>query len=578
MVVDDSGSMAEEQASLVSAFPALIESLLDPADTDGDTLADHKPVRDLHVGVIGTDMGTGGYTLESCSDPIDGDDGELRHEPGPDVEGCDAAYPTYLSYESEEPDAEMMDWVSAGFGCIATLGTEGCSWEQHLKAAARALIDHRDGVNAGFLRPDSILFVLFVTDEDDCSVARGEEDIFDVSLTEFGHHNLRCFRHPEKVEPVSTFVSAFESIRPDPDRLILGFIVGVPPSDQCEGQGNEITGCLDHPDMIEAVDPVSGTRLMPSCYGPSDDAYPPRRLVQVAQHLGERAIVSSVCTDDFGPALGRMTGKLQEEVDGMEYERPFSTRNDPPDPCRCVTSCRIVESLSDARSCESEGRPCWDPDGTGCAEPEVDPDGIEHTLCEIPQAGTRMEPCEIEEPTACSSPAVIHSPDGVGWYYMDRGWADGSGVFYSHPRILFTEGMEPLEGSDVRIECEAVEFDCVGPSTGRQGSGGYVGSACTPLVCPEGPSGCRWDASAAYFAESLECEGGACMIFRTAGTEAYCSRRCGPGAEIPGCPSRFECMTPVPGGIPVPGCWCVDRDLVFTLPEHPDARSIEACN
>jgi hypothetical protein len=418
VVVDNSMSMAEEQANLAANFPILVSSLLDPPDSDGDTVPDHVPVRDLHIGVVSTDMGTGGYSVETCPDPIDGDNGELQHHPNPSVGGCDATYPTYLSYESEEPDATQIDWISRGFGCIAVLGINGCGFEQQLKAAAKALIDHRDGVNAGFLRNDSILTILFVTDEEDCSVKPGSEGIFD------------------------TMDSGF---------------------------GNEIPTCLDHPDMVEEVDPVSMTRLVPSCVTSTGEAYPPRRFVQIAQQFGERALVHSICTSDFTPAIQGLTDKLHEIVDAVAIVRELETENDPTDadgdtvpddPCRCVASCKIIEALSDLRTCESVGKPCYEPagPGTGCSEPEVDPDGLQHTLCEIPQAATRMSPCNPATPPGCNDTGITHlvEPGAAGWYYMGRNWTEeGTGVVYTEPQILFTEGSEPEEGSNVYIQCES---------------------------------------------------------------------------------------------------------------------------
>jgi hypothetical protein len=458
VVVDNSMSMAEEQANLASNFPILIQSLLNPEVDPVTGLPSHVPVRDLHIGVVSTDMGTGGYSVETCSDPIDGDNGELQHSPNPSIGGCEAAYPTYLSYESEDPDLAAIDYMATGFGCIATLGINGCGFEQQLKASAKALIDHRDGVNAGFLRPDSILTILFVTDEEDCSVAPGNEGIFDTLDSSLGHLNLRCFHHPYMVEPIDTYITAFQSLRADPEKLVLAFLVGVPLDPVCEGFGDEIPTCLDHPDMVEQVDPVSMTRLQPSCVTSTGEAYPPRRLVSIAQQFGDGALVRSICTSDFRPAIDGLTAKLHEVVDSVAIVRELATDNDwdAEDPCRCVAECKIIEALSDLRSCDTVMKPCYEPSGpgTGCAEPEVDPDGLQHTLCEIPQAGTRMTPCDPAAPPDCNSPAVTHAIDGVGWYYLGRNWSDGV-TTYAEPQILFTEGMEPDEGSNVYIQCES---------------------------------------------------------------------------------------------------------------------------
>jgi len=451
VVVDDSMSMAEEQANLAETFPQLIDKLLAP-EVDPETgRPDHMPVRDLHIGVISTDMGTGGYPVESCANPYYGDDGILQHSPSPYVTGCDSAYALFLSYASDDPDAEQIQWMSTAFGCIAVLGTEGCGFEQQLKAARKALIDHRMGGNLGFLRPESLLAIVFMTDEEDCSVASGNERIFDALDPTLGHMNLRCFNNAYMLVDVGTYVNDFRSLREDPEKLVLTFLVGVPRVIDCEGYGSAIPGCLDRPEMQERIDPVTPGRLVPSCSSTTGEAYPPRRFVQIAQQFGDRALVQSICTDDFSPAIGQLTGKIQqlfvqndEPLDPVEVARQE-------DPCLCMADCRIAEALSDSRPCSSSGKACYEPygPGTGCLAPLVDPSGNQHTVCEIPQAGTTTEPCL----STCDDAGLVHDPAGDGWYYMGEGWRDTSGRVSPSPEVVFTWGSEPENGSTVYLVC-----------------------------------------------------------------------------------------------------------------------------
>jgi len=91
VVVDNQGSVAEQQANLATSFPSLLQSLLDPP-LDPDTGSpEHVRITDLHVGVVSTDMGSGGYELVTCDDAIDGDDGVLQHTPI--YSWCEDAYP-----------------------------------------------------------------------------------------------------------------------------------------------------------------------------------------------------------------------------------------------------------------------------------------------------------------------------------------------------------------------------------------------------------------------------------------------------------------------------------------------------
>jgi hypothetical protein len=452
VIVDNSKSMKEEQENLAAEFPNLIQSLLNPPDHDGDTVPDHVPVKDLHIGVVSTDMGTGGYTVETCADPTDGDDGVLQHDPNPLVSGCEASYPTFLSYESEEPDPGAIGYMATGFGCIATLGTDGCGFEQQLKAANRA-VEHTaaGGPNAGFLRPDSILTILFVTDEEDCSVA--DPAIFDTANAALGHLNLRCFLNPTMVQPVQQYIDAFRGYRTAEDKLVLAFIVGVPPGGECEGFGNEIPTCLEHPDMQEMVDPVENTRLRYSCETANGAAFPPRRFVQIAQAFGPNALVRSICTDDFQPAIDGLTSKLHEVVDSVQVVRDLETEV-VEGTCNCEATCTILEELPDMRACDP-GKECYDPEDDGICNTEVDAGGQEHRMCEIPQAGTTMSPCDPANPPACNDPSVTHSVTGSGWYYVGRGWSL-DGTIIEEGALNFTEGMTPTESADVYIQCNSL--------------------------------------------------------------------------------------------------------------------------
>src|SRR6185295_7150212 len=76
-VVDDSGSMKEEQASLQRELPHMIERLT-TGDIDGDGDADQLPIDELHLGVVSSDMGLVGISgIDKCEGL--GDDGLLLH-------------------------------------------------------------------------------------------------------------------------------------------------------------------------------------------------------------------------------------------------------------------------------------------------------------------------------------------------------------------------------------------------------------------------------------------------------------------------------------------------------------------
>jgi hypothetical protein len=85
-----------------------------------------------------------------------------------------------------------------------------------------------DGANAGFLRDGSLLAVLFVTDEDDCSAS--ESSLFDQSDARYAsvpNLNMRCvgFRDTALFD-VPTLVESLTGLRPQPQDLVVAAIAG----------------------------------------------------------------------------------------------------------------------------------------------------------------------------------------------------------------------------------------------------------------------------------------------------------------------------------------------------------------
>ncbi|MBI2892466.1 MAG: hypothetical protein HYY06_02875 [Deltaproteobacteria bacterium] len=296
-MVDDSNSMAQEQANLASNFSRLIDALVDPPDRNGDGWPDWEALEDVHVGVVSSDLGTGGYVIRTCDDPVDGDGGELLHAGNTRMENCAEDYPTYL----EGPSGRL----ASDFGCIATLGTGGCGFEQQLESVRRALVDRGQDANAGFLRPDSAVAIVLVTDEDDCSAS--DPSIFDPDDDDLGVMNLRCFRHPEMITPVRAFVDAFLGLRETPDRLTVAAITGVPPELLATYGGifeaQDFDEILAADEMQFVVD-VDGEHLVRSCDVQGlGEAVPPRRIVEVLRDVAAEApgsaYLASICTSDW---------------------------------------------------------------------------------------------------------------------------------------------------------------------------------------------------------------------------------------------------------------------------------------
>lgn len=152
-IVDDSGSMAEEQSNLAANFPKFV-SKIDAFKTKGGSKLDWR----IAVTTTGRSVN---YTIQPPFGPSlpmseKGDDGAFRM---PSKCGTSRRW-----IEKADPNA------SADFQCLAKVGTSGPGIEMPLETTKLALNDRMaDGTNAGFLRDDALLAVVILTDEDDCS-------------------------------------------------------------------------------------------------------------------------------------------------------------------------------------------------------------------------------------------------------------------------------------------------------------------------------------------------------------------------------------------------------------------------
>lgn len=307
-VVDNSHSMREEQASLVANFPALIETLTNPGDRDGD--GEPEPgVTDLRVAIVSTDMGVGvGNTNEFCPSAV-GDDGRFVFESRAESTAC-AGFVVpeggrWLSLNPDDPAA-----LSQGFACLAELGTSGCGLEQQLEASLAAITRNagEGEPNAGFLRSDSLVAFVFVTDEDDCSAA--DPSIFDPSpsaRTELGPLGTRCAFHSELLHPISRYVTAFKNLALDREGdVIVAAITGVPRSYTSDPLDVDFDALLADPAMTPRENELDPGQLAPACsFGGVGEAPPARRIVQVVQEFAETGdgLLASICQADLRPAV-----------------------------------------------------------------------------------------------------------------------------------------------------------------------------------------------------------------------------------------------------------------------------------
>ena len=173
-VVDNSGSMADEQESLANSFGGFIDSIQQTVMAE-----------DYHIMVIDTDAGNA--FLQSCF-VICGILPECEGYPCnnlPVAEGCDAALGTGLI---NDPSAKpcgvtgghryMVDGqpdLAGTFECLAKVGTDGDGSERPMEAMLTAVnaLNGPGDCNEGFMRKDALLVVTYITDEEDDGESNG---------------------------------------------------------------------------------------------------------------------------------------------------------------------------------------------------------------------------------------------------------------------------------------------------------------------------------------------------------------------------------------------------------------------
>jgi hypothetical protein len=215
-MIDNSQSMGDKQRLLAAAVPQLVQRLVVPrcvgdgpahprASVDEKcppgTRPEFRAVRDIHVAVISSSLGGHGASGSPCDadDPGHPDDrGRLL----PSVRDGLSSYigSGFLAWDPDRtltpPGEANADNLGMEFGeMVRSAGEDGCGYEASLEAWYRFLIDPEPpralevtgtwpnqqtsavGVDMellaqrrAFLRPDSLVAIMMLTDENDCSI------------------------------------------------------------------------------------------------------------------------------------------------------------------------------------------------------------------------------------------------------------------------------------------------------------------------------------------------------------------------------------------------------------------------
>lgn len=296
LVVDNSRSMADKQEILARSMADLVQSASNPPCIDangqmGQTPASpqaacppgqtrrHKPITDIHVGVISTSLGGHGSDAcpaeeqNSCAPNVNTTNDEKAHLLSR-VDACDpnAFVPTYQSQGflawdlngvlSPAGTSDPIELAQNMAAMVTGVGQVGCGYESQLESWYRFLADPEPhdsitvqnfeaiptGIDtalltqrANFLRPDSMLVILQLSDENDCSVIESGQYFI---VNQLRNGNASPFRLPRARAVCATDPT-------DPCCKSCGMAQdGCPVDPTCTGPDGQIAMLTDEEDPI----------------------------------------------------------------------------------------------------------------------------------------------------------------------------------------------------------------------------------------------------------------------------------------------------------------------------------------
>lgn len=483
-MVDDSASMTSKQNSLKAQFPRMIQVLSTGMRRANDP-APFPPVADMHLAVVSSDMGVVGQAGIMGCDPNGGKDARLQHTSSGDP-GCQATYPDFLSYDASRDDPMQ---IGVDFGCIASLGAMGCTYENQLEAPLKALwpkiaVDAKGSVlepnpfnflapaggvatgrgdtpppegSFGFLRTDpnapSVLGIILLTDEDDQSSQRTEYlSASDPSATQ--STQVRPAMNAQNLYPVQRYIDGFKMLRPtQPELVVFAAIAGVP-TELVDERARANVDFSDEAQRTAYYDRIANDRRMqpqvtagfgmssfaPACQRTNamrqaETAVPARRILEVVRGFGENGTLQSICADDYGPGMDAIIDIIAKQLGAVCLPRPLIRRSDGTVPCD------VVWELPKAGT-EPPGTPAQ------CnAMPFLKPVDADRRPLNA-EGGVN---CKVEQLPVMDGNALA---PGDGWYYDTF----SPGVMSACPsnrqqRVTFTERAKPANGVTIKLEC-----------------------------------------------------------------------------------------------------------------------------
>lgn len=324
LVVDGSPSMAEE-----AMFAALQGRGIGDVYSRPDVTVDYRvAVIDAQVSQPGCDVDpdhAGRFIETSCRERLDdfvteasieGAGADVRQAGCTDVCTLDALE-TLPSAATGDAELRPRAWiestrhatnlpegttVSEDLACRFPTGINGCTFEAPLEAMRAAIERTQDPTDPayGFIRPDAVLFVMFVTDEIDCSLRAGIDNLVDAFGTE-APTSAACWEAGVRCEgesPYASCVSTDDSaLRPLDEYADLLREINADKLERMPGLNNavvvSVVGGAQREDVLYADtldrDWMAAFGIGPGCESERGKAVPPVRLLELSQEFGERA-------------------------------------------------------------------------------------------------------------------------------------------------------------------------------------------------------------------------------------------------------------------------------------------------
>ncbi len=265
-VVDNSGSMGEEQANLSENFGRFV-SVLEADDVKanyrlGITTTDDSNYWCKGAGVSAAESGQ--FVLSSCRSRL-GDfyfSGDDTNAEAACTDFCELddieIQPTTTD---DDPNPKVRPWLeniegatnlpegvttTQALQCFGPQGINGCGFESHLESMWKSLrLARMSGQNqSGFLRDNAILSIVFVTDEADCSFNR---ELQNTVFGEEGVGNQVFWSLPDVQQSPTSAVCWSAGVSCD-------FTLD---SDQCSSVNLDVDGNVTEDDDAAALYPLS---------------------------------------------------------------------------------------------------------------------------------------------------------------------------------------------------------------------------------------------------------------------------------------------------------------------------------